>query len=172
MKSINIPSGVTHIGSDAFWGCGLTSISIPESVTSIGTYAFYCTSLKNMYCYGKTAPKTEGEIFYDVNLNRGTLHVPAESIDTYKAKEPWKSFGNIIAIEEKTFIAGDANGDGGVNVFDVTATVNHILGSSSDGFDSEAADVNGDGSVNVFDVTKLVNIILGVDDAGAKMSKA
>ena len=172
MKSINIPSGVTHIGSDAFWGCGLTSISIPESVTSIGTYAFYCTSLKNMYCYGKTAPKTEGEIFYDVNLNRGTLHVPAESIDTYKAKEPWKSFGNIIAIEEKTFIAGDANGDGGVNVFDVTATVNHILGSSSDGFDSEAADVNGDGSVNVFDVTKLVNIILGVDDAGAKMRKA
>ena len=125
-----------------------------------------------MYCYGKTAPKTEGEIFYDVNLNRGTLHVPAESIDTYKAKEPWKSFGNIIAIEEKTFIAGDANGDGGVNVFDVTATVNHILGSSSDGFDSEAADVNGDGSVNVFDVTKLVNIILGVDDAGAKMRKA
>ena len=125
-----------------------------------------------MYCYGKTAPKTEGEIFYDVNLNRVVLHVPAESIDAYKAKEPWKSFGNIIAIEEKTFIAGDANGDGGVNVFDVTATVNHILGSSNDGFDSEAADVNGDGTVNVFDVTKLVNIILGVDDAGAKMRKA
>ena len=172
MKSINIPSSVTRIGSDAFWGCGLTSVSIPESVTSIGTYAFYCTSLKNMYCYGKTAPKTEGEIFFDVNLNRVTLHVPAESIDAYKAKEPWKSFGNIIAIEEKTFIAGDANGDGGVNVFDVTATVNYILGSSSDGFDSEAADVNGDGTVNVFDVTKLVNIILGVDDAGAKMRKA
>ncbi len=172
MKSFNIPSSVTRIGSEAFWGCGLTSVSIPESVTSIGTYAFYCTSLKSMYCYGKTAPKTEGEIFFDVNLNRVTLFVPEESIDAYKAKEPWKSFGNIIAINEKTFIAGDANGDGGVNVFDVTATVNHILGSSNDGFDSEAADVNGDGSVNVFDVTKLVNIILGVDDAGAKMRKA
>ena len=172
MKSFNIPSSVTRIGSEAFWGCGLTSVSIPESVTSIGTYAFYCTSLKSMYCYGKTAPKTEGEIFYDVNLNRVTLFVPEESIDAYKAKEPWKSFGNIIAINEKTFISGDANGDGGVNVFDVTATVNYILGSPSTGFDSEAADVNDDGSVNVFDVTKLVNIILGVDDAGAKMRKA
>ncbi len=68
-------------------------------------------------------------------------------------------------------IAGDANDDGSVNVFDVTATVNYILGSSSDGFDSEAADANGDGTVNVFDVTKMVNIILGVDDAGAKMRK-
>ena len=172
MKSFNIPSSVTRIGSEAFWGCGLTSVSIPESVTSIGTYAFYCTSLKSMYCYGKTAPKTEGEIFFDVNLNRVTLFVPEESIDAYKAKEPWKSFGNIIAINEKTFISGDANGDGGVNVFDVTATVNYILGSPSTGFDSEAADVNDDGSVNVFDVTKLVNIILGVDDAGAKMRKA
>ena len=171
MKSFNIPSSVTRIGSEAFWGCGLTSVSIPESVTSIGTYAFYCTSLKSMYCYGKTAPKTEGEIFFDVNLNRVTLFVPEESIDAYKAKEPWKSFGNIIAINEKTFISGDANGDGGVNVFDVTATVNYILGSPSTGFDSEAADVNDDGSVNVFDVTKLVNIILGVDDAGAKMRK-
>lgn len=63
--------------------------------------------------------------------------------------------------------SGDANGDGSVNVFDVTATVNYILGSPNDGFDFEAADVNGDGTVNVFDVTKIVNIILGVD-AGAK----
>ena len=67
--------------------------------------------------------------------------------------------------------AGDANGDGTVNVFDVTAMVNYILGSPTDGFVFEAADVNGDGIVNVFDVTKVVNIILGVD-AGAKIRKA
>ena len=68
--------------------------------------------------------------------------------------------------------AGDANGDGTVNVFDVTAMVNYILGSPTDGFVFEAADVNGDGIVNVFDVTKVVNIILGVDDSEAKTRKA
>ena len=170
MESIKIPNSVTSIASTAFWGCGLKSVTIPKSVTSIGTHAFYCTSLHDMYCYAVTPPKSEGDIFFDVNLKRVILHVPAESIDAYKAKEPWKSFGNIIAIE-KMVIAGDANGDGGVNVFDVTATVNYILGSPNDGFDFEAADVNGDGTVNVFDVTKLVNIILGVDVAEVKMRK-
>ena len=73
--------------------------------------------------------------------------------------------GDFTFISVKT--PGDANGDGSVNVFDVTAMVNYILGSPNAGFDFGAADANGDGSVNVFDVTKVVNIILGVD-AGAK----
>ena len=69
---------------------------------------------------------------------------------------------------EPDYKSGDANGDGSVNVFDVTAIVNYILGSPSGTFVSKAADVNNDGNVNVFDVTKVVNIILGVN-AGAKM---
>lgn len=55
---------------------------------------------------------------------------------------------------------GDVNGDGEVNVTDVTALVNIILGSTTD-YDTAIADVNGDGEVNVTDVTALVNIILG-----------
>ena len=50
LTSVSIPSSVTGIGSFAFYGCaGLTSISIPSSVTSIGTSAFSnCTGLTNM----------------------------------------------------------------------------------------------------------------------------
>ena len=46
-KNTVIPSTVTSIGGNAFYGCsGLTSISIPSSVTSIGNFAFYgCSSL-------------------------------------------------------------------------------------------------------------------------------
>ena len=58
------------------------------------------------------------------------------------------------------FIKGDVNGDGAVNVSDVTALVNMILGTLPK--DEARADVNGDGVVNVSDVTALVNIILGV----------
>ena len=56
--------------------------------------------------------------------------------------------------------SGDVNGDGKVNVSDVTMLVNLILGTVS--MNQEAADVNGDGKVNVSDVTALINTILGV----------
>ena len=56
--------------------------------------------------------------------------------------------------------SGDVNGDGKVNVSDVTMLVNMILGTAT--MNQEAADVNGDGRVNVSDVTALINIILGV----------
>ena len=58
-------------------------------------------------------------------------------------------------------LRGDVNGDGKVNVTDVTALVNMILGVIPK--DENSADVNGDGKMNVSDVTALVSIILGVN---------
>ena len=55
---------------------------------------------------------------------------------------------------------GDVNGDGRVNVSDVTTLINMILGIVPT--NQEAADVNGDGRVNVSDVTVIINIILGI----------
>ena len=52
----------------------------------------------------------------------------------------------------------DLNGDGEVNVGDVTTLVNMILGKTEI---NPAADLNKDGDVNVGDVTTLVNVILG-----------
>ncbi len=47
VTDIEIPYGVTSIGSGAFYGCGnLRSVSLPETVTAIGYNAFYaCSSL-------------------------------------------------------------------------------------------------------------------------------
>ena len=56
---------------------------------------------------------------------------------------------------------GDANGDGKVDVSDVTATINYILGKASGDFVFKAADVNEDGIIDVSDVTRIINIILG-----------
>ena len=57
-------------------------------------------------------------------------------------------------------VKGDVNGDGKINVSDVTALVNMILGVIPK--NEAVADINGDGKVNVSDVTALINIILGV----------
>lgn len=53
---------------------------------------------------------------------------------------------------------GDANDDGVINILDVTATLNDILGIAQA---PGNADCNNDGNVNVLDVTCVLNIILG-----------
>jgi hypothetical protein len=58
-------------------------------------------------------------------------------------------------------LPGDANGDGSVDITDVVAIVNYILGKPSTTFVFEAADVKGDGCVDITDVVSVVNIILG-----------
>lgn len=194
LTSLTIGNSVTVIDGNAFRGCNITSLTIPNSVSTIKDYAFYSGGLKSViigngityignrtfdnnymtdvYCYSKDVPEAEYNAFAnDVRkLESTTLHVPATSIDAYKTAVAWKDFGKIVALDDEiSVLAGDANGDGDVNVFDVTATVNYILGTPYEGFVFEAADVNGDDDVNVFDVTKMVNIILGVDAAEAKM---
>ena len=57
-------------------------------------------------------------------------------------------------------LTGDVNGDGKVNVSDVSALINMIM--SITPMNQTLADVNGDGKVNVSDVSALINIILGV----------
>ena len=60
----------------------------------------------------------------------------------------------------KVLLTGDVDNNDRVNVSDVTALINMILGVISK--DEERADINGDGRVNVSDVTALINIILGI----------
>ena len=53
---------------------------------------------------------------------------------------------------------GDINGDGTVDVTDVTALINHILGTAP--FPTEVCDLNADGEINVTDVTTLITHLL------------
>ena len=58
---------------------------------------------------------------------------------------------------------GDANGDAGINVLDVLAVVNDILGLVPlDDNGVCRADCNEDGTVNILDALSIVNIILGI----------
>ena len=101
VKDLVIPNSVTSIGKFAFYGCsGLTSITIPNSVTSIGSGAFKgCSELTDVYCYAENVPSTNSDAFEGSYIEYATLHVPEVSINTYKERTPWSSFGTIKPLE-------------------------------------------------------------------------
>ena len=65
----------------------------------------------------------------------------------------------IVAGENETLI-GDVNCDGEVNISDVTALIDYLLGSVTDPFDENAADVDHDGEIRISDVTALIDLLL------------
>ncbi len=101
LTSVVIPNSVTSIGSEAFNICmAMTTVTLGSGITTIGSYAFYnCNSLKDVYCYAVNVPSAKSNTF-DINLENVTLHVPAASLEAYKAADPWSRFGNIVAIDD------------------------------------------------------------------------
>ena len=126
-KNSTIPNGVKKIGDAAFYGCvDLATISLSNSVTIIQYSAFFgctnlssivfgnglemvesfaffnCPNLQNVYCYAEQVPDARGmygnSVFFDVS--KVTLHVPAVSLDAYKAEYPWTNFGSIVALTD------------------------------------------------------------------------
>ena len=58
------------------------------------------------------------------------------------------------------YIKGDVNGDGEVNIADVNAIIDIILGRTVDEETLKRADVNEDVEINIADVNAVLDIIL------------
>ena len=136
LSSLTLGSSLISIGGNAFGNCGaLTSLKIPNSTMSIGEYAFFCCNglksitlgsgitdigseafaylqdLTDIYCYAEDVPSTNSKAFEKSYIGYVNLHVPATSIESYKATEPWSKFGKIVALApEETGITETENG--------------------------------------------------------------
>ena len=64
---------------------------------------------------------------------------------------------NILRLDE---IRGDVNGDREVNISDINAVINVVLGGPGSSDIHRRADVNGDGEVNISDINAIIAIIL------------
>ena len=77
--------------------------------------------------------------------------------DAYRADENWYPYFGQIVDDLMPPLPGDVNGDREINIADVNAVIDIILGGNDD---TTAADVNGDGEINIADINAIIDIIL------------
>ena len=65
------------------------------------------------------------------------------------------------SVPDPSTLVGDVNGDGEINVADLNALVNILLGETADYDTTHRADVNYDSEINIADVNVLTDYILG-----------
>ena len=66
----------------------------------------------------------------------------------------------MTTMNVSSYILGDVNRDGKVDVSDYTGVANHIMGMPQEGFVKQAADVDGNGKIDVSDYTGIANFIM------------
>ncbi|MDE6297142.1 MAG: leucine-rich repeat protein, partial [Muribaculaceae bacterium] len=93
---ITIPEGVKSIGDWAFSYCTkLDTLSLPQSLSSIGNFTFAFSNPSVVTSLSAEPPACGNNAFYSP---KGTLYVPAESIDDYANAPVWQSFSSIKSI--------------------------------------------------------------------------
>lgn len=114
-------------------------------------------SVMNTEDYHFNAPSREAIYKRVMSLSEGDTWVyNFEDFATFDApiREAYKEAQDII-------IPGDADGDGFVDVNDVTSTINHILNKPVATFIFKAADMDKDGKIDVNDVQAIIYKALG-----------
>ena len=66
-----------------------------------------------------------------------------------------------LGYDPNAHVRGDVNGDGNVDVTDVTLLIGYVLADDeSTSLDLDVADCNDDGTINISDVTRLIAYVL------------
>ena len=96
-------------------------------------------------------------------LAGGHIHV-GKQVDWNTARQATEiSLRALIAhVDQLIVLPGDCNGDGEVNILDIVALANVVLGFGEFTPSQEfAADLDGNGQLNILDIIAIVNLILG-----------
>ncbi len=147
------------------YGNQLTSLSVEG-----------CTALKTLFCYQNKISGTgmttlvnslptrsaseKGEL--NVIFNTGENNAMTAAQITTARNKYWlpKKYNGSAWVDMTASTRGDVNGDGSVNISDVTALIDFLLSGNASGISLSGADCNQDNSVNISDVTALIDYLL------------
>ena len=193
-ESIVLPDSVETIGVCAFLGCtSLQEIHLPKSLKTIDVAAFLdCQSLKTLYLYDNLESIGEGcfddsntsltDIYYsgteeqwnaieigegNTALEKATIHFNADSADpteeaTVRSYYDGNSDNNSLV---SLNVTGDVNEDGTVDIVDVLALNQYLLG-LADISDSGkiSADVDSNNIINDSDAMNILKYLVHLID--------
>ena len=112
----------------------------PTATTTISTGVTYTTSKRNNnYSYHFTGDGSD----YLVTLDTDRL-----------------TFSLEVITPEPAILPGDVNGNGVIEIADVTTLIDYILGMEVSAFNADNADVDHNGDYNIADVVKIIDMIL------------
>lgn len=169
LSTITIPNSVMHIESTTFYGCyGLIEVTIPESVVNIEAGAF--NECKNLNSITISNPNCE---IYDAGIISNDFDGTIYGYESSTAQAYAEKYGYKFALigsapdttESKTeeLKAGDANGDGEIDILDVITINKAILGKETlteNGL--KAIDFNGNGKPDSSEALTLLKYIVGL----------
>ncbi len=93
------------------------------------------------------------------DFNLGNYRAYLANLSTIPVVSTTPSDAKVISVALGSYLFGDINLDGYVNITDVVCLVDKVLSPDTSDIDLRIDDLNGDGQVNITDVTILVNLI-------------
>ncbi len=145
----------------------LTSLDLSSfntsQVISMSSMFDHCANLQTIYVgdgWNTAAVTISQDMFKDCTSlvgGKGTTYSNSNPTDKTYAHIDGGTSNPGYFTEKPAFIRGDVNGDGSVNISDVTTLIDLLLGGT---ISNPAADCNQDSSINISDVTSLIDYLL------------
>ena len=156
-----------------------TSFSLPNKGACNGAYPFVWDNME-LVVYPTLQNYRDGFAVAKMNADEPLVYVP--QVATANANNSTNNWVNAEVIDGRNVniyqyypgghitlwrltkqgggMRGDVNEDGAVNISDVTALINYLLGGSTDGINLDNANCNQDEGINISDVTTLISYLL------------
>lgn len=163
----------TAFQSDLFLSEGLTASNFAMTSRKHSNHTFSATERPDggyrLLCYSLNIRSFSGNsgalVTFDVTANDdftgpATITLCGTLFTTITGEEV--SFADEVCMVTlpATLLKGDVDGDGSVNITDVTALIDYLLSGDIEGINIMNADVEEDGNINITDVTILIDYLL------------
>lgn len=164
-----LPEGISIATDDegfvkAIMGDRSNGHTFTASKVDDGHYSFVIANMQNRILQGTTGTVITIELNVDKNIILGDYDILITDAKL-SVKNGTEQAGVILSNSASTLSVsditpGDVNGDGDIDIVDVTSTISYVIHQPPTVFIVGAADVNHDGTVDIVDVTTIIEMVL------------